>query len=264
MIITVDIGNTNVVVGGFGRDDTEPRFVRRLPSDRNWTPEHWQTKLSEMLCDITNIKGSALSSVVPELTPLVRYALETVTGQSVVTVDKNLDTGLVLANYDRSQLGNDRVVDAVAALSRYNAPIAVFDLGTATTLSVLDEAGRFIGGMILPGIRLSVAALSAHASQLPEISLCEPKELLGNDAVSCMQNGAIFGAAAQIDGLAQRVEELLGQPVTVVLTGGLSHLILPHCKHKLYYDEHLQLRGLKYLYNRTMQSLSYETVAAKL
>ena len=110
--------------------------------------------------------------------------------------------------------------------------------------------------MILPGIRVAVDALSAHASQLPPISLEPPKALLGTDTVSCMQNGAIYGAAAQIDGLTERVENLLGRPVTVVLTGGLSRLILPHCKHPLCYDANLLLKGLRYLYLREFPNIS--------
>ena len=255
MILTVDIGNSNVVLGGF-REAAEPAFVNRLPSDRSWFPEQWHAAVKAQLVPyLDEIEGCALCSVVPELTVPIRAALEQLTNKAVLVIDSAFPDGLELVNYDRTKLGNDRVVDMLSALAHYPAPIAVFDLGTATTLSVLDAAGRFIGGMILPGVRLSVDALSARASQLPAISLEPPETLLGMDTVSCMRNGAIYGAAAQIDGLTQRVEALLGQPVTLVLTGGLSHLILPYCAHPLCYDEYLQLRGLRYLYLRELSSI---------
>lgn len=250
MILTVDIGNSNVVLGGF-REAPEPEFVDRLPSDRGWSPGQWHAALKELLAPYAGeIEGCALSSVVLELTVHIRSVLEQLTRKKVLVIDPSFQDGLELTNYDRAKLGNDRVVDMLSALAHYPAPIAIFDLGTATTLSVLDAAGRFIGGMILPGIQVSVNALSAHTSQLPVISLEPPKSLLGTDTVSCMQNGAVYGAAAQIDGLTERIETLLGQPVTVVLTGGLSHLIFPYCKHPLCCDDYLQLKGLRHLYLR--------------
>lgn len=247
MVLTVDIGNTNVVVGGFD-GGTEPAFVRRLPSCREWDGADWRRAMEDLLP--AEVEGCALSSVAPELTERVLPALEELTGRTVLVADHRLDDGLVLVGYDRKGLGNDRVVDAVAALVQYEPPLAVFDLGTATTLSVLDGEGRFIGGMILAGVRSSVDTLTARASQLPEVELREPEALLGTDAVTCMRNGAIFGAAAQIDGLSERVEALLGRPVTTVVTGGLGRLVAPHCRRELRYDEHLLLKGLKYLYDR--------------
>ncbi|NCB62939.1 MAG: type III pantothenate kinase, partial [Clostridia bacterium] len=201
-----------------------------------------------------DVDGCILSSVAPELTALIRPALEYLTGRPVLMADHKLDDGLVLVGYDRKDLGNDRVVDAVAALLRYPPPLAIFDLGTATTLSVLDGGGRFIGGMILAGMQLSANALAAQASQLPEIRLETPKALLGTDAVSCMQSGAVFGTAAQIDGLSERIEEQLGQPVTTVVTGGMSRLVRPYCRRPLQYDEHLLLKGLRYLYDRELRT----------
>ena len=250
MILTVDIGNSNVVVGGFTAQN-EPVFVRRLLSRRDWDGPCWHRALEPLLLESGYLdapEGCVLSSVAPELTALICPSLEHLTGRPVLVVDADLDDGLILVNYERKGLGNDRVVDAVAALAQYPPPLAIFDLGTATTLSVLDAAGCLIGGMILPGIQLSVDALSARASQLPEICLIPPKALLGTDAISCMQSGAVFGAAAQIDGLSERAEAQLGQPVTTVVTGGVSRLIYPHCRRPLQYDEHLLLKGLRYLY----------------
>ena len=248
MILTVDIGNTNVVVGGFAGE--EPSFVDRLPSSREWDGTAWREALGELLRErgltADKIAGSALCSVVPELTERLRSALREVTRRPVRTVDAELDVGLVLAGYDRRTLGNDRVVDAVSALARYAPPLAVFDLGTATTLSVLDREGAFLGGMILPGLGLSVEALAARASQLPPIPLEAPATLLGTDA-------------AQIDGLTARVEELLGQPVTAVVTGGLSGLVCPYCRRAVFRDEHLLLRGLHLIYRGIRGSAAGQT-----
>ena len=191
MILTVDIGNTNVVVGGFAGE--EPSFVDRLPSSREWDGTAWREALGKLLRErgltADKIAGSALCSVVPELTERLRSALREVTRRPVRTVDAGLDVGLVLAGYDRRALGNDRVVDAV----------------------------------------------------------------------SCMQSGAIYGAAAQIDGLTARVEELLGQPVTAVVTGGLSGLVCPYCRRVVFRDEHLLLRGLHLIYRGIRGSAAGQT-----
>lgn len=251
MIIAVDVGNTNVVLGGF-TTLPDPVFIRRLPSRRDWGGQDWKNALKGLLAEAkcAEIEGAAFSSVVPEITAVLCSVLDELTDGHVVTVDSELDTGLVLVGYDRKSLGNDRVVDAVSASAQYSPPLAIFDLGTATTLSVLDEAGRLIGGMILPGLRLSVDALTAHAAQLPPFSLTAPKSLLGTDTISCMQSGAVYGTAAQIDGLSAQVENFLGQPITTVVTGGLSQLVIPYCRRQVQYDEHLLLKGLKLLYER--------------
>ena len=250
MIITVDIGNTDVTVGGF-REGAEPDFVRHLPSTRGLREERWQEDLEEILAPfLGEIEGCAMSSVVPELTGPIRRSLERLTERRVLTVDPEFEDGLVLVGYDRRRLGNDRVVDAISALSQYGPPLAIFDLGTATTLSVLDGEGRLIGGMILPGVRLSMDALSAKAAQLPKLELEPPESLLGTDTEACMRSGAFYGAAAQVDGLIDRVEELLGTKVTAVLTGGYGGLILPFCRRAAIYDRYLQLKGLRRLYDR--------------
>ncbi len=241
-----------MAVGGFIY--SEPEFVSRLPSRRDWDAPAWKKALEGLFREAgvspADAQGCVLSSVVPELTEFVKGALVDLTGRSVMAVGPELDTGLDLGEYSPHALGSDRVVDAVSALARYTPPLAIFDLGTATTLSVLDREGRFAGGMILPGMALSAQALSARASQLPPISLEAPETMLGTDTLSCMQSGIIYGTAAQIDGISNRVEVLLGEPVTTVLTGGLSRLVLPYCQGMPYYEEHLLLKGLHLLWQR--------------
>jgi type III pantothenate kinase len=172
------------------------------------------------------------------------------TGKQFLMVGSGLKTGLNIRIDAPAKLGSDLVVDAVAAAAKYPLPIAIFDMGTATTLSVLDKSGCYIGGMIIPGMRVSVDALSARAAQLPYINLDTPPEMIGKNTVDCMQSGMIYGQAAMLDGLVDRIEEELGETVTPVITGGLSRIVVPHCKRNLIYDEYLLLEGLRILYEK--------------
>ena len=149
-----------------------------------------------------------------------------------------------LGDYDGAALGMDRVVDCVAALARYAPPLAVFDMGTATTLSVVGKDRTFLGGMILPGLSLSLEALSAKAAQLPPITLSPPEEVIGRDTERCMRYGALYGAAGAIEGIVARLEEELG-PLTVVLTGGNSTHVRPLLRIPVLWEPHLTFRGLR-------------------
>ena len=237
MLLTVDIGNTTVAVAGLRGD--RAAFVKKLPSD---SALDWAAALKELLEGV-KAKGAVLSSVVPALTGPVGEGLNAITGKPVLVVDKTTHTGLDLSGYDTANLGMDRVVDCVAALARYTPPVAVFDMGTATTLSVVDKGGLFRGGMILPGLALSLEALSARAAQLPPITLSTPEGLLGTDTVSCMKYGALYGAAGAIEGIVRRLEEELG-PLTVVLTGGNSTLVRPLLSISTAWEPHLTFLGL--------------------
>lgn len=245
MLLTVDIGNTTVAVAGFAGERLA--FLRRLPSDRDLDRPGWQTALGELLAGAGSVRGSALASVVPDLTGRVAGALSALTGKPVLTVDKNTPTGLPLGSYDAKNLGMDRVVDCVAALSRYAPPLAVFDMGTATTLSVVGANGVFQGGMILPGLSLSVNALSARAAQLPPITLSPPEGLIGTDTETCMRYGALYGAAGAIEGIVVRLEEQLG-PLTVVLTGGNSAYVRPLLRVPTAWEPNLTFLGLRQLW----------------
>lgn len=237
MLLTVDIGNTTVAIGGLRGEQVA--FIKKLPSD---PALDWTAALKELLEGV-EAKGTVLSSVVPALTGAVGEGLKALTGKPVLVVDKTTRTGLDLSGYDTANLGMDRVVDCVAALARYTPPVAVFDMGTATTLSVVDKGGLFRGGMILPGLALSLEALSARAAQLPPITLSAPEGLLGTDTVSCMKYGALYGAAGAIEGIVRRLEEELG-PLTVVLTGGNSTLVRPLLSISTTWEPHLTFLGL--------------------
>lgn len=243
MLLTVDIGNTTVAIAGLRGEQVV--FVKKLPSD---PALDWTASLKELLEGV-EAQGAVLSSVVPALTGPVGEGLRAITGKPVLVVDQSTDTGLDLSGYDTANLGMDRVVDCVAALARYTPPVAVFDMGTATTLSVVDRGGLFRGGMILPGLALSLEALSARAAQLPPITLSQPEGLLGTDTVSCMKYGALYGAAGAIEGIVGRLEEELG-PLTVVLTGGNSTLVRPLLRISTAWEPHLTFLGLGELWRR--------------
>ena len=187
--------------------------------------------------------------LVPALTGPVADALACVTGGRVLTVDRDTPTGLPLGDYDGAALGMDRVVDCVAALARYAPPLAVFDMGTATTLSVVDREGVFRGGMILAGLSLSLDALSARAAQLPPVTLSPPEGLVGTDTERCMRYGAIYGAAGAVEGIAARLEEQFG-PLTVVLTGGNGAYVRPLLRIPVVWEPMLTHLGLRELWLR--------------
>ena len=233
MLLTIDIGNTTVAVGGFL--GPELRFVRRLPSDRNMDAAACAARMRTLLAEEgaapQDVEGAVLSSVVPSLTQVAVQAAEALTRRPVRVLGRDLDPGLPTGDYDVSNLGMDRLVDCVAALARWRPPLAVFDMGTATTLSV--------------------DALSARAAQLPCITFTQPEGLLGTDTVSCMRSGALYGAAAALEGISLRLEEELG-PVTVVLTGGHGRDILPLLRRAVEYEPHLQLMGLRELWLRSL------------
>ena len=243
MILAADIGNTTVAVAGLEGDRAV--FVKRLPSDPGLG---WTAALRELLEGV-EARGAVLSSVVPPLTGPVGEGLKAITGEPVLVVDKTTDTGLDLSGYDASNLGMDRVVDCVAALALYGGPAAVFDLGTATTLSVADGRRRFRGGMILAGVTLGLEALAARAAQLPSVTLAPPKGVLGRNTEQCMGYGALYGAAGAIEGIAARLEEELGE-LTVVLTGGNSALVRPLLRIPTLWEPNLTFLGLGEIWRR--------------
>lgn len=252
MILAIDVGNTNIVLGGL--EQGKQVFSARCASDRNKTEDEYALIFQGILgmhgVSIAEIEGGILSSVVPYLRTVIPRAIYLLTGKHILVVGSGLKTGLNIRMDNPASLGSDMVVDAVAALSKYPTPIAIFDMGTATTLSVIAKNGDYIGGMIMPGLRVSVDSLSARAAQLPYINLAPPKNLIGANTIECMQAGAIYGCAAMMDGLLDRVEEELGEPVTAVLTGGLGRLVGPYCKREIHVEPDLLIEGLKVLYEK--------------
>nr|MCR5647587.1 type III pantothenate kinase [Acholeplasmatales bacterium] len=165
-------------------------------------------------------------------------------------IGPGIKTGLNIKIDNPQTLGSDRVCDAVCVIEEYKVPAIIIDMGTATTISVIDKNKNHIGGMIIPGIKTSLDSLSTNASQLPYISLDDPKVLIGKNTIDCMKSGIIYGNVALVDGLIDRIKEELDEDYVVIATGGLSKLVIKHSKHNIIYDENLLLKGLYYIYKK--------------
>ncbi len=252
MILAIDIGNTNIVIGLL--EETKILNSARIATDRKKTEMDFLIQFQQMLeifkVNKANIEGSILSSVVPEVTNQVLSALKNLLDKKVLLVGPGIKTGLKIKIDNPQSLGADRVCDAVCVIEEYKVPAIIIDMGTATTISVIDKDKNHIGGMIIPGIKTSLDSLSINASQLPFISLDTPKTLIGKNTIDCMKSGIIYGNASLIDGLIDRIKAEINEDFIIIATGGLAPLIIPHSKHKITYDKDLLLKGLYYLYKK--------------
>lgn len=252
MILAIDIGNTNIVIGCIDKDKTY--FIERLSTVRTKTELEYAVDIKTVL-DIykihrSEIEGAIISSVVPQITNIAKLAAEKIIGKKVMVLGPGIKTGLNIKMDHPGQLGADLVADAVAAIAEYPVPLIVIDMGTATTASVVDGQKNYVGGMILPGVRVSLDALTSRASQLSGISIDEPKHVIGKNTIECMKSGVLYSSAGAIDGIVARIEEELGQKATVIATGGLAKKIIPYCKSSIVLDEDLLLKGLLRIYEK--------------
>lgn len=251
-LLAVDIGNTNITLGLY--EDETLAFTARLATDLNKTGDQYAIDLMGIFmlhhCETAQMDGAIISSVSPSVTHPVRAAVQKVTGLSAMLVGPGIKTGLNIAINDPAELGADLLAVSVAALHHYPLPNAVCDLGTASTISVLDKDGRMIGGIIYPGIRTSLMALVNNAALLPEISYAPPKRVVGRGTIESMQSGLILGAASLLDGMLERIEEELGMPVTAIATGGFAPDVVRNCKREFLLDDNLVLEGLRILYGK--------------
>ena len=209
MILAVDIGNTNVVLGCM--EGEQILFLERMATDRRATDMEYLVRIRSVLkyrdIDPAKLEGAIICSVVPIVTMNIRPAVEQLTGKQAVVVGPGLKTGLRINIDNPGALGADRVADAVAAVNLYPVPLITIDMGTATTVGVVDETRTFIGGMIVPGVMVSLNALAGGTAQLPHISLDPPKHAIGRNTVECMQNGIIYHNAAGVDGMIEHIHE---------------------------------------------------------
>ncbi len=252
MILAIDIGNTNIVIGCV--DEKECVFVERLSTVRTKTELEYAIDIKNVL-DIyhikrTDLEGGIISSVVPQITLVAKLAVEKIIKKEPLIVGAGIRTGLNIRMDDPARLGSDLVVDSVAALTEYPVPLIIFDMGTANTVCVIDKDKNYIGGMIYPGIEVSLNSLTANASQLGSISIETPEHMIGKNTVECMKSGIIYSSAAAIDGLIDRLTEELGGRATVIATGGLAGRIVPHCRREIILDDDLLLKGLAVLYHK--------------
>lgn len=250
MIIAVDIGNSNIVIGGI--QDNRILFEARLRTDATKTSDEYSIDL-KMIFDIhhvelAQIEGSIIASVVPQVLNSIKTALRKLTGKTSLVVGPGVKTGLNIKVENPTQTGADLVVGCVAAMREHKPPLIVIDMGTATTMVVVDESGAFIGGCICPGVKISLDALTQRTALLPGLQLDQPKHAIGRNTVECMRSGFMLGTACMIDGMIARLEEELGCKTTVIATGGIAQFIVPLCRTEMRYEKNLILKGLAHIY----------------
>lgn len=252
MILAVDVGNTNIVIGCCKENKIE--FVERLSTDPNATVLEYAISFKNVLelygIGQEDIDGAIISSVVPSVTLTIKSAIKKIVNVDSMVIGPGLKTGVNITLDNPAQLGSDLVVDAAAGIAEYPLPLIIFDMGTATTVSVIDENKNYLGGMIIPGVNVSLNAMISQTSQLPRISLEPPKRIIGKNTIECMKSGILYSTAASLDGIIDRVESELGKKATVVATGGLAGSIIPHCIKKIILDDELLLKGLIVIYNK--------------
>jgi len=253
VLLTVDIGNTNITLGTYDKDDSLV-FVARFATDKSRTCDQYAIELSDIFKlynkNINDVDGAVICSVVPSLTDTLSKALILASKIEALIVGPGIKTGLNILIDNPAQLGADIVAGAVAAISKYPLPCAVFDMGTATTLSVIDSKANFLGVTIMPGVIVSMDALSARSAQLPQVDFSAPESVIGKNTIDSMKAGLVYGNAAMLDGIIDRVSNELSAKPTVIATGGLSKDIIPHCIHEIVFNDTLILDGLMIMYKK--------------
>lgn len=264
MLVAIDVGNTQTVIGLFAPGDGPAGSSHELlhhwrvstvasrTADELALQMHHLFELRDLDPDEA-ITGVAVASVVPRLRTALRDMTDRWFKVDTVIVEPGIKTGMPIHYDNPREVGADRIADAIAAYDLYGGPTIVVDFGTATTFEVVSERGEYLGGVILPGIEISLEALFAHAALLPRVELVEPRSVLAKNTVESVQSGAIYGFAAQVDGLCRRIEAELGEPCTVVGTGGLAGLIGPVSECIEHHQPWLTLFGLRIIYGRNQR-----------
>ena len=252
MILAIDIGNSNVTLGGFNGDDLV--FVANISTDTSATKDEYSIKILNVLnlygIDTKVIKGAVMSSVVPQLNMTVKSAVKFLIGIDTLTVGPGVKTGISIQCDTPSSVGADLICASVAAYFIYEKPALIIDLGTATKMTVVNGKGAFIGTSILPGVAMGLNALSNETAQLPKVSLEAPASVIAKNTVDCIKSGIIYGNASMIDGMIERIKNESGEELSVYITGGYAPVVLPYCKQKMTHDENLVLKGLNIIYKK--------------
>ncbi len=250
MILTIDVGNSNIVIGCVR--DEEILFEARIRTDATKTSDEYCVDIKNILdiygVDREAIEGGIIASVVPQVLNSLQTAVKKLTGKTCLVVGPGLKTGLNIRLENPSQTGADLVVGSVAALREHKPPMIIVDMGTATTMVVLDKDGALIGGCICPGVKISMDALTERTALLPGLQLDQPKKAIGRNTIDCMRSGIMMGTACMLDGMVERMEQELGYKTTVLATGGIARFVLPMCKTPVVYDKDLLIKGLAILY----------------
>lgn len=252
MVLAIDIGNTNIMVGGFEQDELS--FVAQISTETSKTEDEYSISVLNVLAlhniDKSKIQGAIISSVVPRLNSIIKRALEFVFGISPIIVVPGVKTGLNIHCDNPASVGSDLICACVATHHIYGSPALIIDMGTATKMMVVNSKGAFIGVSIIPGVLMGLNSLAERTAQLPQVSLEAPTAVVAKNTVDCMKSGVVFGNASLVDGMIDRINEEAGEVLPVFATGGFAHVIIPHCKHEIKLDEYLVLKGLNILFKK--------------
>jgi type III pantothenate kinase len=252
VLLAVDIGNTNVVFGLYEARDLKQTFRASTVSTR--TADEYGVAMRQMLTlrgyDPSGVTAAILASVVPPLTDVMTDAIRHAFAREPLVVGPGLKTGIAVLYENPREVGADRICNAVAAFERIHGGVIVVDFGTATTFDCISPKGEYIGGVIVPGIQVSLDGLLGHAAKLARIEIAEPPRIVGRNTTHALQSGLIHGYASLVDGLVQKIEDELGFPCTVIATGSLSQHILKYTKKVQTTDPFLTLNGLRILHER--------------
>ena len=255
MLLAIDIGNTNVTIGAY--NSTFLEFTARLATDNKKTDDEYAVDIKNVLSlyevDYEKIEDCIISSVVPAVAKSISHAVSKLFNIVPLMLGPGVKTGLNIKIDNPAQLGGDLVAGAVGAIDAYKMPCVIIDMGTASTISVLDKHGAFLGGIIAAGVRLTLKALTENTALLSSIPIEAPKSVIGTNTTESMQAGIVLGTASMIDGLLEKIIEELGEVPTVVATGGLSKEVIAHCKTNIIYNENLLLEGLRVIYEKNHQ-----------
>lgn len=254
MLLAIDVGNSNTSVGLFDKGKNL-KFLASLDTDSRKTADQISVDLMNLFMlyrfHYTEVSGAILCSVVPPLNFMMEKALTRLLGRPPMVVGPGVKTGLNIRMPVQTQVGADIVADAVSALEKFSPPIITIDMGTATTIGVISQGRNYEGGLLLPGVNVSLEALSRRAAQLPDISLQHPKSLIGKTTEDCMRSGIVYGTAGMLDGVIDRIrEDFPGQKLSVVATGGNAPVIVRYCRNPIIYDKYLLMDGLWTIYQK--------------
>ncbi len=255
MLLVLDMGNTNITMGVYR--GKELLLQSRIATDPTKMEDQYAVELMDLLrlyrLEANRFSGGIIASVVPSLNHALCGAVKKVTGVQPLLVGPGTKTGINIRIDHPASLGADLLVGAVAAVHQVGYPCIVWDLGTATTVSVVDETGAFRGGAIMPGVRTGLKSLTERTSLLPSISVDAPAAAIGSNTIACMQSGAVYGTAAMIDGMNARFKAELGCDAPVVITGGLGREIAAQCTTPVQYVDELLLEGLRLIYEKNQK-----------
>lgn len=248
MHILIDIGNSTIVIA-LANSEGNITATWRFKTKKEETASFFRYELKQGLrkygVEVSDVQKVTISSVVPEVNDDISQAVSDLIGITPHFFSVNDAKGIITIDVESpSQLGKDRLADAIGATTCYGVPAIVIDFGTATTIGVVDENRVFKGGIIIPGVKTSLSALSSRASQLPSITIEKPQRIIGRNTLECMQSGIVYGTAAMIDGLIDQIADSFSTLPHIIATGGMSKTIVPHCKHQITIDPYLLFKGL--------------------